>query len=226
MITEIVTFQLNDDASLADISSTASQVIRKSLVPELAAHGAHHAYYGQSIEKPVTGIIFVEWVSIEDHRIKSNYDTYVDNLRTIAKDEKAVTVLHVPFTPANPTPALGGNSKVGATEVVFFYFPSTLTASDKDFNMSCVDKMRPVMERSEALGVYDGWAMEEAVPKPGPQASEGETSKVYVNVVGWVDVKAHMRFQGSEDFQQNIHHFMGMKDMRHSQMVHIKFHAV
>jgi hypothetical protein len=35
-----------------------------------------------------------------------------------------------------------------------------------------------------------------------------------------------MRFQGSEDFQQNVHHFMGMKDMRHSQMVHVEFHAV
>jgi hypothetical protein len=92
--------------------------------------------------------------------------------------------------------------------------------------MSCVDKMRPVMERSEALGVYDGWAIEEAVPNLGPQATEGEESKVFVNLVGWVDVEAHMWFQGSEDFQQHVHHLMGMKDMRHTELYHVKFHAV
>jgi hypothetical protein len=42
-------------------------VIREFLVPELAAHGAHHAYYGQFIE-PETVIIFVEWDSIDDQK--------------------------------------------------------------------------------------------------------------------------------------------------------------
>jgi hypothetical protein len=92
--------------------------------------------------------------------------------------------------------------------------------------MSSVDKMRPVVERSEALAIYGGWALEEAVPNPGPQASEGEKSQVCVNVVGWVDVEAHMRFQGSEDFQQNIHHMLGIKEMRYTEFNHAKLHAV
>jgi hypothetical protein len=62
-----------------------------------------------------------------------------------------------------------------------------------------------VVERSEALAIYGGWALEEAVPNPGPQAREGEKSQVYVNVEGWADVEVHMRFQASEDFQGNIH---------------------
>jgi hypothetical protein len=148
-------------------------------------------------------------------------------LRTIVNNEKTVTALHVPFGPADdPSPALGANRKVGATEVVFFYFPSTISASDKDAIMSSVNKMRPVVERSEALSVYDGWALEEAVPNPGPHASEGEMSKVYVNLVGWVDVEAHMRFQESEDFQQNIHHLLGIKELRHTDFSHVKLHAV
>lgn len=52
--------------------------------------------------------------------------------------------------------ALGAdaNSDVGATEVVFFYFPSTLTPNQRATIMSDhVGKMRPVMERSEALAV-------------------------------------------------------------------------
>jgi len=158
---------------------------------------------------------------------KSNYETYVNHLQTIVNDENTVTVLHVPFSPSDdPSPALSANSKVGATEVAFFYFPSTLTRSDRGTIMSSVDKVRPVVQRSEALAIYDGWALEEAVPNPGPQASEGEKSQVYVTVLGWVDVEAHMRFQGTEDFQQNIHHMLGIKEMRYTEFNHAKLHAV
>lgn len=155
-----------------------------------------------------------------------NYHAHVDRLGSILDKEKAITVLHVPFSPANdPSPALGANSKVGATEVVFFYFPSSLTDTGKNDIMASVDKMRPVVERSESLAVFDGWALEEEVPNPGPQASEGEKSKVFVNLVGWVDVEAHMRFQGSQDFQENIHHLLGIKDMRHTELYHAKLFA-
>jgi hypothetical protein len=68
MITEIVTFQLKADVSLANPSSPASKVICGSLVPEQAVHGAHHAYYGQYVEKPETALIIVEWDSIVDQK--------------------------------------------------------------------------------------------------------------------------------------------------------------
>ena len=50
--------------------------------------------------------------------------------------------------------------------------------------------------------------------------------KVYFNAVGWVDIEAHMRFQGSGDFQQNIHHMLGIKEMEHTEFFHVKLHAV
>ena len=64
------------------------------------------------------------------------------------------------------------------------------------------------------------------MPFPGPNASEREKSQVFVNVVGWVDVEAHMQFQGSKDFQQNIHHMLGIEDMRHTEYFHVKLQAV
>ncbi|MCJ1317233.1 hypothetical protein MMC15_002556 [Xylographa vitiligo] len=217
MITEIVTFQLKGEATLPDSSSPARKVIRDFLTLVLAALGARSAYYGQFIEKPEIVIMFIGWDSIDDHKSfmnSPNYETHINNLRTIINNDKPLTILHVPFNPSdNPAPALGANSNVGVTEVVYFYFPSALTSGEKDVIMSSVDKMRPVMERSEVLAVYDGWAVEEAVPNPGPQASEGEKSKVYINVCGWVDVEAHMRFTGTEDFGQNIHHLLGLKNI-------------
>ena len=58
------------------------------------------------------------------------------------------------------------------------------------------------------------------------KVSEGKMCKVYVNAVAWFDVDAHMRFQGSENFQQNIHLMLGIKEMKHTEFFHVKLHAV
>lgn len=161
------------------------------------------------------------------HLTQRDHNTHLNHLLNIVNKESAITVLHVPSSPANdPSPALGANTKVGTTEIVFFYFPSSLTDADKEEIMASVDKVRPVIERSESLAVFDGWALEEEVPNPGPQASEGEKSRVFVNMVGWVDVEAHMRFQGSREFEENIHYLLELKDLRHIELYHAKMFAV
>lgn len=87
----------------------------------------------------------------------SGYANHVETFNSIAKPDEPVTLVHVPFVPEEDvSPALGAeaNREVGATEVVFFYFPSTLTKDQRAVIMSeNVDKMRPVMVRSEALAV-------------------------------------------------------------------------
>ena len=139
-------------------------------------------------------------------------------------------MIHVPFTsPDKPAPVLGADgksSKVGVTEIVFNYVPSTLLPADIDGIMASVDKMRPIMERSEALGVYDAWAVEKAVKNPAPHAFKGETSQVYVNMVGWTDIEAHERLQASDDYKQNLHHLLGIKEMRHNELYHVKLQTV
>ena len=63
MVTEIVTFSLKADANLSDPTSPASKLVVDFLVKERIALGAHNAFYGQYIEKPETGIYFVNWDS-------------------------------------------------------------------------------------------------------------------------------------------------------------------
>lgn len=148
-------------------------------------------------------------------------------------------VLHVPFYPSDdPSSALKATpgSALGATEVVFYYFPSPLPEVTKSSIMDSITQLRPVVERSEALTVLDGWAIEEAVPTP--RLSKGEPtenkqesgvkglSTVYVNLVGWVDVDAHRRFQASEDFKANIHLLLGIKELKGTEMYHAKFYKV
>lgn len=149
--------------------------------------------------------------------------------------------MHVPFA-ASPAPALGANPAVHATEVVFFYFPATLTPAQRADIMASVEKMRPVIEASDAMGVYDGWALEDDIVSPldggkagegdggkageGEEGKEGEKCQVFVNLVGWASVDAHMRFQGSEAFGQNIHHLLGIKEMRGTELFHVKLARV
>ncbi|MCJ1242433.1 hypothetical protein MMC14_010441 [Varicellaria rhodocarpa] len=229
MITEIATFYLKEVGSLAELNSSASKLIREFIAPELIANGARDIYYGQFIEKPEMAILFGQWESLQAHKdfmSSPKYKAHATYVNTIIDGSKPASIIHVPFKSSdNPSPALGANSKVGATEVVFVYFPSTLTSTGRDSVISAYDKMRPVIERSESLGIYDGWAVEEEVANPGPQASEGEKSKVYVSLVGWAEVDAHARFMKTEDFLQNIHHLLEMKEMRHHQIYHVKLEA-
>lgn len=125
-------------------------------------------------------------------------------------------LLHVP---AIPHSVLGQHPDVYVSEVVFFFFPASLTEEDIAGIMASVDKLRPTLERSESLGLFDGWAEEVDIVNPNPDLG-GEKSRMWVNVVGWKDVAAHMRMQASEDFAANAHHLMGITSIRGMEMYH------
>ncbi|KAL8671616.1 MAG: hypothetical protein Q9168_003889 [Polycauliona sp. 1 TL-2023] len=130
------------------------------------------------------------------------------------------TVLRVLFDQPSddPSPTLNPANNVGVTELVLYHFPSPLTT--KDSIMHSIDKMRPTVARSESLAVYDGWSMD------GKADDRGATCSIYVNMVGWVDVDAHMRFQASDDFKQNVHHIMGIEELGQVDLHHVEFSSV
>lgn len=137
---------------------------------------------------------------------------------------------------------------------MFYYFPAPL--SDKSGIMESIDKMRPVMARSEARGMFDEWALEEGEDeegagdekegmergegemnkggeeekgegsKKGEEKKEEEKSAVFVNVVGWVDIDAHMRFQASEDFKANVHWVAAIEGLKGMDMHHVRLERV
>ena len=148
----------------------------------------------------------------------SEYAKMLKDLDTVRNTAVAPRILHVP---AVPHTLLGEHPEVNVSEVVFFYFPATLTPEDITGIMANVDKMRPTMERSESLGVFDGWAEETDIENPNPDLG-GEKSRVWVNVVGWPDVAAHVRMTQSADFAENIHHLMGITSIRGTDVYHTK----
>lgn len=78
-----------------------------------------------------------------------------------------MTVLRVLFEQPSddPSPALGNLENVSVAELVLYYFPSPLAT--KDSIMDSLDKMRPVIGRSEALSVYDSWAIDKKADDKG-----------------------------------------------------------
>ena len=144
---------------------------------------------------------------------------HVESLKSILNPGKDYIMFHVPFGLSDDvSPALGADSRVGVTEIVFFRFPSPLNT--KDGIMHSIGHMRPVMESSEACAVFDGWAVEEIGNE------KGEMNTLYVNAVGWVDIDAHMRTQASKDFKENIHYLMDIKEILHYEMHHTKLYKI
>ena len=79
---------------------------------------------------------------------------------------------------------MGADTRVGATEIVLSFLPSSFSSASKAEIMSSVNQVQSVMNCSESLSVYDGWVPETAVSNLGLTADEGETSRVYLSVVG------------------------------------------
>ncbi|KAL8989514.1 MAG: hypothetical protein Q9177_001615 [Variospora cf. flavescens] len=217
MITEITTLQLQAGV---DLRSPESSAVHDALSRKVREEGARFAYYGQSIEEPRTAFTVVG-LGPENTQKKHVSGSSLANTSTVT-----TRIVRLNFHPnPDPSPALNNNHhpSLGVTEVVFLHFPADLP--NKADIMASINKMRPVAARSpEALSLFDGWSMEEHTTNE----ADGEEEKIqfYVNLLGWVDVEAHMRFQGSDDFKRNVHHLMDIQEIRRAEMHHVKFYKV
>ncbi|KAL8771544.1 MAG: hypothetical protein Q9209_002986 [Squamulea sp. 1 TL-2023] len=223
MITQMLLIQLQAEFNLNTPNSPGSEIVRQFLHHTLGAPGAHRGFFGQSLEQPTTAFIVTGWKTLEDHDtyIRSpEHEKHASILRAVLDPQSSTTMLRILFEQPSDdsSPAFDTTSNVGVTEIVLYHFPSPLT--NKEFIMKSVDNMRPVIGRSEALAVYDGWALDEKTD------DKGEKCSIYVNAVGWADVDAHMRFQGSDDFKQNVHHIMDLQDIRQFEMHHVEMYCV
>ncbi|KAL8918191.1 MAG: hypothetical protein Q9172_005533 [Xanthocarpia lactea] len=221
MITEVTVLQFQADCNLQNPESLLCKAVRDILSRKLHEENASFAYYGQSIEQPKTAFTFVGLDASDEE--KHDAGSLIDEgsiapFQNLLGVEKVTAAMRVQFQPSpDPSPALGNHPSIGVTEVVFYHFPSDLT--NKEGIMGSINKMRPVLARSEALACFDGWAMDHTTNDAGGK------SQIYVNVLGWVDVDAHMRFQDSDDFKQNIHHLMDIQELQLLEMHHVKLYA-
>ena len=153
----------------------------------------------------------------------------------LIRDNGRATVFHVAFN-GNLLDALQPRSTspsgtIGDTEIVLAYFqPSPLPPAAKDAILDSFSHMEPVIERHGGLtGYRNGWAVEglnaPLVEKGDKAAIEGDCA-VYVNLTGWEDREAHLKFMETEDFKENQHWFLDVEGLRGAEIVHARFFEV
>lgn len=98
------------------------------------------------------------------------------------------------------------------TEIITVYLPSDYSESDQKTFEDGLKKLISAIENNADTyhGSAGGWAEEEvAIPD-----ANGEKGKVYVCVIGWDSVEAHMAFRENQAFKDNRHHLRGAKDLK------------
>lgn len=146
----------------------------------------------------------------------SAHDLLLPPILAITNPTLPLKILHLPSI---PHALLGEQPDIYIAEIIFFYFPASLTPEDTLSITSTMSKLRPFLESSEAKGVFEGWAEERDVVYDNGKAEE-QRCTVLVGVVGWESVEAHERFVESDGLRGNRGVLMGMKKLRGVEMFH------
>ena len=105
----------------------------------------------------------------------------------------SIEMLHANLTPHPPTAALGTASPV--TEICHCHFEK----EDDGFDSKVREMFKVISENAEGFkAASGGWALEDVEYK-------GKKGKVYVGLLGWESVEAHVAFRETQAFKDNIH---------------------
>lgn len=145
----------------------------------------------------------------------SAFRPVIDNMETILGG--AAKAYHARFDPHPATAALS-NTTSPATEIVTMWFPILYSPEDRDRVVERVKSFVAVLEKDATTytACAGGWVDEE-IDVPG----EEERGSAYVFLVGWTSVEAHLDFQKTQAFKDNIHYIMEAKDLRKIEAVHV-----
>lgn len=147
------------------------------------------------------------------------YGPTIKHLLSIVDGE--LDVYHANFSVHPPSSALNPNAAL-ATEVVGHYFSADLSDSEKSTWESDLDKFAKVLEENAQgyRGFLGGWVVEEQEHKE----VDGKTI-LWLSLLGWDSVEAHMAFRETDAFKDNVH-LMRPDFKKASTLHHVKFQPV
>jgi len=216
-VTEIAFLPLQDGKNPDDRTSAAGQIHNDILETLLSQPGVQRVYWGQQVEDRLLLIWFIDWDNIEDHKKFINSDAYKPFLdyfgNILGGPGKAH---HARFTPNPPIAALSGSTSP-TTEIVTNWFPTSYSQEDQSKFVKNVNSFVFVLEKQAKnyRASAGGW-VDEDIDIPGTD----EKGKVYVLLVGWTSVEAHMEFRDTQAFKDSIHYILASKDLKKIEAVH------
>lgn len=144
----------------------------------------------------------------------SAFKPVIDKMGTILGG--SAKAYHARFDPHPATAALSKTTSP-ATEIVTMWFPTSYSLEDREKVVQRVKSFVTVLEEEATTytACAGGWVDEE-IDVPG----EEEKGEAYVFLVGWTSVEAHLDFQKTQAFKDNIHYIMEAKGLRKIEAVH------
>ena len=118
-----------------------------------------------------------------------------------------------------PSPPLVLQSPV--TEVIIAYFPSNISPAGKD---AAAARLQQFVEKSlhkcsDVKAVSTGWGVENDFPVRGGE--EGQKGSILTAFVGWPSIDAHMKFQETEAYKENVGLIRAMEGIVKLDVFHI-----
>jgi hypothetical protein len=110
------------------------------------------------------------------------------------------------------------------TEIMLAYFPADISPADQD---AAAAQFQRFVDGAlnlcpDVLGVNAGWGVERDFPVPG---TDGEGA-LFVALIGWPSVDAHLRFRETDEFKRNVGLIGDMGGLRKVDMFHVSCQAL
>lgn len=123
-----------------------------------------------------------------------------------------------------PSPPLILQSPVA--EIMLAYFPPDISKARRDNTLAQFQQFveRGLNKCPDFRGVSYGWGAENDFPVRGEQ--EGQVGSVFMAFIGWPSVDAHVEFQETEAFKENIHFIRTMEGIIKLATFHISCRTI
>lgn len=108
-----------------------------------------------------------------------------------------------------------------ATEVMFAFFPTDFSQTDKDAASAQFQQFvdKALKQCPDVTSVSSGWGVESDFPVRGGE--EGQKGSLLTALIGWSSVDAHMRFRETDVFKDNVGLIRSLRGLVKLAMFHV-----
>ncbi|KAH7049244.1 hypothetical protein B0J12DRAFT_99219 [Macrophomina phaseolina] len=174
----------------------AASIWRSTLDTIKAQPGCQRLVWGRQRENLDYAQMLVDWDSVDHHKAFIASPAYGPFYKSVSDMVAAPPVLtHHAF----PSDVAAVTTSAPVTELISMYFPATYNTAD--FAAPWEEFMRIAGEHAKGLlGWAGAWAEEEV--EHG--SLKGEKGKLFLALVAWESVDAHMAYRETQAFKESI----------------------
>lgn len=206
-VTENAIIPLRSGVDLESPDSPDAQAWRKTLAILAEQPGCVRLATGLQVENPDVMQMLIEWNSVQDHAnfmAAPAYEPFFNNVKAIMSPTAAPTLTHHTLS-AHPSSSSDGPVTASpVTELVSFYFPPDFAEADFDEPLQTFADAAAQHAQGLRASAH-GWSVEKDIEHASLAAAGAKgKGKVWLLVVGWDSIDAHMAYRQTDAFRETI----------------------